>query len=713
MKMLIIESRNKIKKISSFLDKDWVVVATDGHFRDLPQKAYGISDNYELDYEFKPSISYKGKDGNMRKSTSGYERITAIRKQMSNVTSVYLATDPDREGEAIAWHIKEALALRNPLRIVFNEITQSAVLKAIESPRPIDMNLVSAQEARRALDRMVGWKISSLLRDKLGNVSAGRVQSPAVRIIVDREAQIDAFSRTLHYGANLSFGKWNADWNTKPHVSEDAPYILDRSLAQNASMVRELVITNYTKTVRRVAPPPPFTTSTLLQAASVILHYTPEQTTKLAQTLYEKGLVTYIRTDSVHLSDDFIASLRTYNQAEAGRFDLTPEPRPFVSRDGAQEAHEAIRPTHIQNLGENLQESEQALYRLIWQRAIASQTVDVEYNVTTVGLRSTAGNFAYIAKSQSILNIGWKIYSIAEKDNDEDTLDTSIIPELAVGDTVLAKSGTVLEKETKAPSRYTQASLIAKLEKEGIGRPSTYASILHAIIVQRGYLEEVKKRLVPTTLGKQLIQCLMVNKFSFINLDFTRKYESILDSIASGNATYLECVEPAALKLADEIAHSSLKQEQYPCPKCGEPMRRYFNKNNSQLTYWSCSNRDNCTCFMDDKDGKPVAKPVAPCLDCGADLARYPSKDFKTGKPNGKHYWKCSNRASCGSSFNDIDGKPVRSEPRVKHSCPVCKQEPFIRYPKKDKQGRPTKFFGWFCPACKAHREDNQGNPVL
>ncbi len=485
MKLLVVESPNKVKKIAGILGDGWIVEASVGHVRDLPHRELGIEgDGYELQYEYIPPKPIPGSPGKF--FAGGEARVARIASKAAEAEVVYLATDPDREGEAIAWHLKEALELSDDdyQRVTFSEITDSAVHKAVAQPRRLDMQLVHAQEARRALDRMVGYLVSPLLSDQLGmSLSAGRVQSPAVRLVVDREREIQGFRETNHFGARVSFdgGAWQAEWHTKPFLQGDQKYILDEALASRAAACRDFAVIASETTTQAEAPPKPFSTALLLQAASVTLKFDPEVTAKLAQKLFEQGVITYIRTDSVNFSDEAIAELRAHAQQNGWAVPATP--RRFKAKSDAQEAHEAIRPTHIDATEAGETPDERALYRLIWLRSMASQLADARYSVNTVELQARAGSetFEFRAKGRTLLDAGWRVLTASDAAEDPDAGDgeddapaDGKVPKLDAGSAKRADSGQLLKKRTKPPTRYTKATLIKKLEACGIGRPATY-----------------------------------------------------------------------------------------------------------------------------------------------------------------------------------------------------------------------------------------------
>ncbi len=556
---MIVESPNKIRKIKGILGAGWDVAASVGHIRDLPVKTLGITmPGYQPQYEL---------------SGRGADVVKTLRARAAKAEAIYLATDPDREGEAIAWHVSEALKLRKPHRVSFGAITPEVILRAIEQPRTVDLNLVHAQEARRVLDRLVGYQVSPVLSRQAAHsgLSAGRVQSPAVRLVVDREREIQAFVEVKHFGAELSFdgNSWRAQWETAPFLKkqsvktpgvEDAKYILDEALAKRAAACRDCTVLASANRIARQGPPPPFTTSTLLQAASIQLRWKPDVTSQVAQRLFEAGLITYHRTDSQNFSAEALKEVRAY--AKERELPLPASARTWRARDNAQEAHEAIRPTHFAAEQAGDDPAQGQLYRLIWQRAVASQLAEAEWSVNTTRMeaRNAAENdgetFTFKAEGRILVVAGWKALTAKddadEEDEAKDGESCGKVPVLAVGSAVRAEAGKVLHKKTQPPPRYTQASLIKKLEGIGIGRPSTYSAILKNVQA-RGYLEDDKKFLRPTALGFAVVDAL-VSRFSFMEYEFTRSLEQQLDDIAEGKAAYLGVVSAADERLQRELA---------------------------------------------------------------------------------------------------------------------------------------------------------------
>ena len=560
MKLMIVESPNKIRKIREILGAGWDVAASVGHIRDLPVKDLGIEmPGYRPQYEL---------------SGRGADVVKGLRARAAKAEAVYLATDPDREGEAIAWHVAEALKLKKPHRVSFDAITPEVIRRAVAAPRLIDTHLVHAQEARRVLDRLVGYQVSPVLSRQAARrgLSAGRVQSPAVRLVVEREREIEAFREVRHFGAELSFdgGSWRAQWETAPYLKSlpgqplpgsQEKYILDEALAVRAAACRDCMVIASANRLVRQPPPPPFTTSTMLQAASVRLRWKPDVTAQVAQRLFEAGLITYHRTDSQNFSAEALKEVRGYAAGRA--LPLPDRARSWRARGNAQEAHEAIRPTHFATAEAGDDPAQAQLYWLIWLRAVASQLADAEWSVNTTRLSARNGEetFTFKAEGRVLAAPGWKMLTAkddAEEDPDKEGFDKENereggkVPVLPVGATVRAESGRVLHKKTEPPLRYTQATLIKKLESIGIGRPSTYPAILKNVQT-RGYLEDSAKYLRPTELGYVVVDALLT-RFSFVEYEFTRALEQELDDIAEGKREYLAVVSAADERLQRELA---------------------------------------------------------------------------------------------------------------------------------------------------------------
>lgn len=596
-KLLILESPGKVKKVQEILGPGWKVAASVGHVRDLPVKEMGVAAP-----DFKPQYipTDRGKDV--------LPRLAGLVK---NAEEVFLATDPDREGEAIAWHLQDALKLKNAKRVTYTEITEAAIRAALSAPRSIDMALVAAQEGRRVLDRFCGYMVSGPLSNATGEkLSAGRVQSPAVRLVVDREKEIKAFSSTTHYSAELIFENvdnitdgWKAAFLVKPWLPDSVDgqeYLLDKSLAEKAAALRALDVLDCKESESRTAPPAPFTTSTLQQAASSSLKFTPKQTMQLAQRLYEQGAITYMRTDSPNLSQEAVHAIRAY--CEEKGWPLVETPRTWKSKEGAQEAHEAIRPTHveIEETGETA--DEKALYRLIRLRSLACQLEDAVYAVRTLQLGADVdGKQAlFEAKGRTLLSQGWKVLADQENGPDEGAEEgekepLNPVPAMKPGTKATALTGTVTTKKTKPAARFTEASLIRELEKRGIGRPSTYAAIIDTISTRK-YVTTEKRFLVPTPLGEKIVSGLCGN-FSFIEYGFTRTMEQSLDDIAEGKAEYRAVIASAHDQLSKEVQEFA-KATGKVCEKCGKPMVHRVKKPGKDgkggYDFWGCSGWPEC-----------------------------------------------------------------------------------------------------------------------
>ena len=591
-KLLILESPGKVKKVQEILGSGWKVAASVGHVRDLPIKEMGVAAP-----DFKPKYvpTDRGKDV-----------LGRLANLVKNAEAVYLATDPDREGEAIAWHLQDALKLKGAKRVTYAEITEKAIKAALDAPRSIDMALVAAQEGRRVLDRFCGYMVSGPLSNVAGEkLSAGRVQSPAVRLVVEREREIQNVRSTTHYGAELTFENvdnitdgWKAVWQVKPWLEDGQEYLLDKALAEKAAALRSLEVTDCKESESRSAPPAPFTTSSLQQAASNALKFTPKQTMQLAQRLYEQGMITYMRTDSPNLSEDAVEGIRAFCESQG--WPLVEKPRSWKSKEGAQEAHEAIRPTHIEieEVGKTV--DEKALYRLIRLRSLACQLEDAVYAVRLLQLTAELGGkqAVFEAKGRTLLSQGWKVLTAgdaATEDADDSAEPENPVPAMKAGTRPTALAGTVLTRKTKPAARFTEASLVRELEKRGIGRPSTYAAILDTIM-SRGYVKTEKRFLVPTPVGVLVVDGLQGN-FSFIEYDFTRTMEQALDDIAEGKADYRAMIGEAHARLDQEL-QAFVKATGKACPKCGKAMVRRVKKpgkdSKGGYDFWGCTGWPDC-----------------------------------------------------------------------------------------------------------------------
>ena len=651
MKLLIIESPGKKKKLAAILGKEWNIAASVGHIRDLPVKDMGV---YGPDFEPHYVLTKRGG-----------EVVENLKKLVNAADEVYLGTDPDREGESISWHLKECLKLKNPIRITFNEITKNAVEKALKSPRKIDTKLVMAQEARRVLDRIVGYGVSSHISSQKGlTLSAGRVQSPAIWLVVDRERAIKAFKVTKHFGAMLYFSdngeEWSAEWLTKPDfVTDESPYFMDKIFSEKVSEIKKVEVLSFKETEAKRSPPPPFTTSTMQQAASVALGLDPKAAMDAAQKLYEQGHITYHRTDNPNVSDDALDDIRAV--ALKLGLEMAEKMRKFKAPEGAQVGHPAITPTHweVEEAGES--DIQKKLYGLIRLRAIACQLADARYAVRTVRLKSAdqipmisndGKEVEFEGKGRKLIFGGWLqlIDSDQTEEKEEDFLNP--IPICQPEEIIAVSQGKMLEKKTKPPSRYTQATLIKKLESEGIGRPATYAAIMENI-TGRKYVENKKKNLVPTSTGELVIDALE-NKFSFLELKFTRNVEEDFDRIAKGEMQYKEVVGKMNEVLEKEM--SVLPISKHSCHICKSPLRRINGKNGP---FWACIKFPDCKFTLPDSNGEPGQKKEAAlseykCPNCQKSLVHRVKKGA-----GGYDFWGCSGfKEGCKTSFKNKDDAP-------------------------------------------------------
>lgn len=654
MKLLIVESPSKAKTVSKYLDGKYEVRASVGHIRDLPKsnkKAIDIPGGFIPHYEISP----------------GKEKVVSeIKTLAKKADEILLATDPDREGEAIAWHIKEAVGLKNPKRVVFYEITKDAVQEAIKHPREIDDNLKQAQEARRVLDRLVGYDLSGLIWKKVRyGLSAGRVQSPALRIIMEREREIRAFMPENFWvitGETQTKAKENLflTCTKEPRDEKEVEKILE--IGKKSRWTVKDVAETETKRQARA----PFTTSTLQQTASSRLGLAPSRTMGIAQKLYEAGLITYMRTDSVNLSQ--VALSQIYNMIEKRYGQEYLQPHTFTAKSkNAQEAHEAIRPTDIGNVNAGDNEEQKRLYRLIWQRTIASQMTDAKIMRTKISVQVGAENSVpeFSATGSRLLFPGWL------SADPEGAGDDVILPKVTVGEELKFIDINAQGKQTEPPGRYSEAGLIKELEKRDIGRPSTYASIIKTI-EDRGYVEKINKALVPTDTGDVVSTFLENNFANYISDTFTAEMEDKLDLIAEGKAGYLKTLKDfygpflkdvKAKDKIDKINNLGEAEAHHICPVCGGPMIIKLGKTGKFL---SCAKYPDCTGARK-ITGEEMAGPKETgegCPEC---------KNGKLVLREGKfgQFISCSNYPKCKYIKKDAE---LEKQNSTGVKCPQCKE---------------------------------------
>ena len=654
MKLLIVESPAKAKTISKYLDGKYTVKASVGHIRDLPKSnksAIDIEGGFIPHYEIS-----KGKE----------KIVSEIKSLAKRADEVLLATDPDREGEAIAWHIKEATGLKNPKRVVFHEITEDAVKEAIQHPREIDENLRRAQEARRVLDRLVGYDLSGLIWKKVRyGLSAGRVQSPALRIIMEREREIRAFIPE-------KFWTITADVVAKEGAGEKFTLACSEEPREEKEAERILVVgkkeiwkvKNVAETEAKRSPRAPFITSTLQQSASSRLGFAPSRTMGIAQRLYEAGLITYMRTDSVNMSQVALNQIYGLVEKKFGKEYLDPRVYSKKSKN-AQEAHEAIRPTNLMNDSAGANDEQQKLYRLIWQRAVSSQMSDAKVMRTKITAEIGKGEIPdfYINGSRVKFD-GWLAADTASRGEDVE------LPKVAIGEILKLIEIRSEGKQTEPPARYSEAGLVKELEKRGIGRPSTYASIIKTL-EDRGYVEKISKALHPTDTGDVVSSFLEGNFANYISDSFTAQMEDELDDIASGKIGYEKTLsdfyKPFSkdVKSKDKIEKINNLGEADPSMKCPICKGHMIIKLGKTGKFLSCAKFPECSGARK-ITGEELAGPKETgegCPECKK--GKLVERDGKFGR-----FISCGNYPKC--KYIKKDAK-LEKQNSTGVACPVCK----------------------------------------
>ena len=671
--LVIVESPTKAKTIKKFLGNGYEVTASMGHLRDLPKSTFGV----EVNKGFEPHyINLLDKSDLIRK----------LKDAASKAVKVYLATDPDREGEAISWHLAQLLGIdiNEACRIEMHEITPKAVKEAVNNPRPIDTNKFKAQEARRIIDRIVGYELSPLLWHKvMRGLSAGRVQSVAVKIIADREKQIADFVPEEYWTLGVMLKEKGKGLQFLARLAKvNGKKVEIHSAAEAQAIERQLPDLQYTVTDSSVKPRhrrafAPFTTSTLQQEANKQLNFNSKRTMSVAQQLFEGielgngtvGLITYMRTDSVRISTDAVQEIRQYIDTIYGGRYLPDNPNFFSSKKNAQDAHEAIRPTSIRNtpdaVAPYLNKEQLQIYTLIWKRTLASQMTDAEYEQTV--LEISAGDFGFVATGSVLTFDGYRRIINYQDSDDEKQENIPFIPKGTALDLVgMPKTE---QHFTEPPAHYTEASLINKLEAEGIGRPSTYAPTIQTII-SRNYVNRSGKKLVITDLGIQVNDLLTKFFPDLIDLPFSAKMEADLDDIAEGKKVRNEVIEEfyqpfeKNMGVAKEaIAKTPPPQEvsDVKCEICGRMMVVKSGKYGKFLA---------CPGFPECKNTKPIIKPLnIKCRKCGGDILERRTK-------TGKIFYGCSNYPECDFSSWD---KPAN------RTCEICGSIMIERYTKDKK----------------------------
>lgn len=662
--LIIVESPTKVKTIKRYLSGDYEVIASMGHLRDLPKSKLGV----DIEHNFEPHyINIKDKES----------LIKDIKGKAKKCDHVYLAGDPDREGEAISWHLAQILGLdlNDKNRVTFNEITESGIKKGMSNPRSIDLNLVNAQQARRILDRIVGYKLSPFLWRKIRRgLSAGRVQSVAVRMICDRENEIRSFVSQEYWSidakllANKSKRPFSAKLNTvdgkkvEMKCKEDADKILSR--LEGA----DFTITNIKKSVHRKSPAAPFTTSTLQQEASRKLSFQGRRTMKAAQELYEgldikkmgqTGLITYMRTDSLRISDEARAAAYDFIRKTYGDKYIPDTPKKYKSKGNAQDAHEAIRPTHPELTPDIVKASgvtndQYKLYKLIWERFIASQMSNCLMDTVSVDIDANGCGFK--ATGYSVKFDGFTV--LYEESKDEESEKKNVLPAIAKGDLLKVQSLDGNQHFTQPPARYTEASLVKALEENGIGRPSTYVPTISTILA-RSYVEREGKQLKPTALGEVTNELMRDHFDKIVDVKFTANMENSLDQVENGKISWVKTLDDFYGEFDDELKKAEVAMEgkrikvpdektDQVCEICGKPMVIKIGKYGKFL---ACSGFPECT-----NTKRIVQETGGFCPYCGKKVLLKKSK-------KGKKYYGCEDNPTCQFMTWDLP---------TEEKCPKC-----------------------------------------
>ena len=677
--LVIVESPSKAKTIGRYLGPGYTVRASMGHLRDLPKSKMGV----DLEHDFTPQyIPVKGKE----------DLIKELKKESAKADIVYLATDPDREGEAISWHLKELLSLSDEKakRVTFNEITQRVVRESIANPRDIDYDLVDAQQARRILDRIVGYQLSPLLWKKVRRgLSAGRVQSVATRMVVDRENEIRAFQPRDYWTLDVTLNRIAKPGTFVAHYWGEEKKRELGSEPETLEVIRditgkEFTVTNVKKAEKKRSSAPPFTTSTLQQEASRKLGFTPKKTMMVAQQLYEGvdvagegtlGLITYMRTDSLRLSDEAMLAAADFIRHRYGESYYYGKFHVFKTKSGAQDAHEAIRPTHVELDPEairgSLTNDQYKLYKLIWSRFLASQMANAVYD--TVSIDTECAGHLFRSTHQSMRFAGF-IAVYEEGRDDEGEAMGSPLPDLTVGEKAAASKIAKEQHFTQPPARYTEATLVKAMEEKGVGRPSTYAATI-STIEDREYVVKQDKRLAPTPLG-EIVTGLMLERFNdIVDVDFTANMENRLDAVEEGKQQWQSLIAEFYRDFSKELqdAEEALEgvrlkvpeeETEEVCELCGRNMVIKMGRFGKFLA---------CPGFPECKNAKPLVERMpGRCPKCGNGMLKKKSK-------RGYAYYACETGMECGFMTWDV---PTAED------CPECGMTMF----KKSGKGRMKPF---------------------
>ena len=667
MKLVIIEAPAKRETLKKYLGQGYEVFATKGHIRDLPVKTYGIDikNNFEPKYEIMPDKR---------------ELIADLKKKASKADEILIATDPDREGEAISWHIAYVLGFDadKKCRIQFNEISQKAVQNAIKEPRIIDQNLVDAQQARRVLDRIVGYKLSPILCKKIHpKLSAGRVQSVALKLVVDREKEIEEFKPEEYWNISAMLSKDGQSFKASLINKSGKKYCpKDKNQADEVleeTNTNKFIVTTIKKSNTKSHAPAPFTTSTMQQDALNKLGMSLKRTTASAQELYEGvnvegegkiALITYIRTDSTRVSADAQNACLAFVREKFGEKFVPSKPNIYAKKANAQDAHEAIRPINMQMTPEKVKSSLSSdnyrLYKLIYERFLASQMSNAEYFNVTANIE--CGKFGFKAVGKTLDFAGYT--AVYKEYTENEKQEISKLPALNEGEVLECSKVDAEQKFTTPPARYTEASLVKAMEEKGIGRPATYAATI-TVLTARNYAEKEGKSLVPTQLGRKITEYLDTFFSSVINVKFTAHMENRLDDIANNGEAWKEVVESFWKGFSGLLekagADTSLNLKEKPketdiiCPKCGSKM---LIRSGRYGEFLGCSNFPKCKHVMQINEEENKVKPAGICPECGKEV-------FPRKSKSGKIFYSCSGYPDC---------KFMSWYPPTGEKCPECKK---------------------------------------
>lgn len=738
--LVVVESPAKAKTITKYLGKDFAVMASYGHIKDLPEKGLGV----DVEHGFEPTYEVIP-ESKKRNNTKTVRELKAAAKQAE---VIYLAADPDREGEAICQHLFEELVGKQGqkpvFRLMFNEITKDAIQAAIQNPKQVDEHLVDAQQARRVLDRLVGYQVSPMLNRRLGGgrvaLSAGRVQSVALRIIVEREREVQAFTPTEYWsfaarlaaqlppeftaalysieGKTIKTGEFDKAKKNEIHITDEP---MARAIEKELKAVGKWLVTGVTTKERKRNPVPPFITSTLQQEAARKLSFPVKKTMQVAQKLYEGmevskqegsvGLITYMRTDSTRVSDAALTEVREFITKQYGKDKLPASPNTYKTKKGAQDAHEAIRPTSVartpDSLASILDKDELAVYRLIWQRFVASQMVPALFDATTIEIGADE-KFVFRAIGTVLRFQGFlAVYEEGkdEKDTEDDELALKL-PLVKQGDTLENREITTTQSFTKPPARYSEATLVKALEELGIGRPSTYAQTL-SVIQSRNYVEKKEGRFHPTELGSVVADVLVENFTELFNPSYTAALENQLDEIEEGNINWRDALGEFYEKFTSELKAADTNIQKAKdgvatderCHKCESPMMLKLGRFGK---YLACTNleckatRDFGTKPAGEENGEAAANPYegVTCENCG--------KQMNLKKGRWGDFLACSGYPECKTTRQIAKNGAVKQPDVIlEEACPQCSS------PLAVKQGRYGEYIG--CtnyPKCKYIKRD-------